>query len=111
MAHYIITTEISSPIIQKVLFEHGYEWRDSKKIIQKSHSDHIQINGNKTLSFNAVGKRGKQLTFDELCELLNPQIKVGDHIVEFTDDGIKVGCTNVHRDVIREIYNECFGQN
>lgn len=37
------------------------------------------------------------------------QIKVGSHNVEFTDDGIKVGCEKVSDETIKAIYNKRFG--
>ena len=33
-----------------------------------------------------------------------PEIKIGQHEVQFTDDGIKVGCTAVSKEIVNQIY-------
>ncbi len=57
------------------------------------------------------GSNWIELTYGEFIQLIEGYegvIRVGDHKVEFLDSSIKVGCTEVSHELLREIHNRAF---
>ena len=59
-----------------------------------------------------LGPYGQVITasemFAKLCEPPVPQIKIGNYVVKFECDKIKVGCTTVSNDTVKAIYEQIF---
>lgn len=66
---------------------------------------------NKSISWDGAEDKGA-FKSDDLEVILNhlaePEIIIGDHAVEFTPDGVQVGCTFVYKSQVEKIYKRLF---
>ncbi len=110
MAFCIEVTPTSSEAIQLLLFKSGYCWEGSGKYRYVKHLQYgfLTIHTTyETFDCSNTGFHGYPIIkFQELCDLLDkPTMKIGEYDVEFTDNGVKVGCQFVSRDEINAIHD------
>ena len=115
MRYCIEVNPQSSEMVQKYLFSKGYKWGgfDIGTTLFNT-APYMFINTrSKVLTWGTKLGVGddKVVGFNELCQLVDEKITVGEYVVELTDDGIKVGCQLVCFSKIREINRWLKDQN
>lgn len=93
--YYIVGSEFLKP-------QHDFCYKETQKIIEKASNTlkkyfYVEFKEDGTLQ-DAVDHVHKIL--------LDTDIRIGEHKVEFLDDGIKVGCTHVDKETIKKIAKE-----
>lgn len=94
-----------SECLQNQLFDLNYSWA-GKKVVENTHKKYLFVNpDNKSLQYSNVLTESDKIRYQviDLSFLAPPQIKIGDHKVEFQAGSIKVGCTTVSNDLVKEI--------
>lgn len=98
-----------SEATQYFVFEKGYCWQAYGKQIRYTDDKilHIDVKHGYIYRRSTTEKEAsaKLIHFSEIPEF-NPPIKINDNIVEFTTEGIKVGCTEISREIVTQIYNK-----
>lgn len=72
----------------------------------------INIKANGAEKYSIWEHSGKDIEIEEIeikkYKKIFPKIKIGNNIVDFTDEGIKVGCEEISKEVIKQIYEQLF---
>lgn len=113
-----VTPSISKAV-QERLFELGYGWPGNTVMHTDSH--HITINWNvlgemtyDTCANYIWEEESEKGSLDDLFNTekykLRKPIIIGEHEVEFKDDGVKVGCTFVDKKTVKKIYKKLFNK-
>lgn len=91
--------------LQKRLFQMGYGWC-TKQTVQNTNVKYLFINLDKTLQHSTRMSETDKIKYKliDLSFLAPPQIQIDDYKVEFQAGSIKVGCTTVSNDIVREIF-------
>lgn len=95
-------------IIQKLGKLYGYNWPTPNPKYDYPwlpHHNFVHFNRKDSCFFtsNSINEDYKEIKLSELTNYLENKIEINGNIVEFTTDGIKVGCTTVSKEIIKEI--------
>ena len=100
--------------LQKLAFAKGYTWQSSENVRKVEGYTHLLLEEypakriyNDNYKDKCVKDKYKLLSLDEFIkEFSLLKIKVGSNEVEFTPDGIKVGCQSVPKDLMFQIVEQ-----
>lgn len=114
---YVEVTPNESRAIQYLAFEHGYKWGRTEAELKYLTASflHFWSDGSICYSSGIISStEGQKLSFTD-CVLwllgkkeLEESIRIGEHLVKFQEDGIKVGCTHVSKETVERIYKKLF---